>query len=80
MTGSIPKTSFKSIIFLAAFAASLFNLTSCARGTYYAAGEDYKYHPNRYQKDDFQTMNDPFYRYSQVSTRDINCKKPRKKR
>lgn len=79
MTGSIPKTMFKSIFILGAFIIASTNLTSCARGTYYAAGEDYKHHPERYQKDDFQTMNDPYYRFSQVNTQS-NCKKPKKRR
>lgn len=81
MTGSIPKKMFKSMFLFSALIIALTHLTSCARGTYYAAGEDYKYHPERYRKDDTQTMNDPYMRYAHVNKQNNNnCKKPKTRR
>lgn len=68
----------KSLSF--AIVASIFalSMTSCARGTYYKAGEDYAKYPERYYRDDTQTMNDPWMQYTQTNPPATeNCQNPK---
>jgi hypothetical protein len=78
------RSTSKIILILTAFLGiAITFLTSCASGTYYKAGADYKDHPERYTKDSHQTYNDPFFRYSQAQPIQVDCnttKRNKKKR
>lgn len=49
--------ALKNFEFILLLLILTFILMSCSRGTYYAPGEDYRYHKERYYKDTYQTMN-----------------------